>query len=275
MITFTVDKNTCKGDGRCVEICPIKILQMNKETKTPEFIPGGEDICINCGHCFAFCPPGSIKLSTMNPEEAMPLEHSKLPNPEQVELLLKGRRSIRNYKDEPVKKESIEKLLDIARYAPSGINRQPVDWLVINGKDKVKELAAAVAAWMEELINAKSPLAESLNFGRLVESWKNGEDKICRGAPCLVIAYGLKDDPLVPQSCTISTTYLELAAFGFGLGGCWAGYVNMAVNMSENVRKVTGLSSRATVGGAMMLGYAKYRYIRIPMRNNPNIRWRE
>ena len=274
MITLKVDKKTCKGDGRCVEVCPIQILRMNEKEHVPEFIPGGGEICINCGHCFAFCPPGSIELSTMNPKDAMRLEHSKLPAKEQVELFLKGRRSIRTYKDEPVSKESIEKLLDCSRYAPSGINRQPVNWIVINNKEQVHELSASVISWMEGLLQAKSPMAASFRFDRLVGSWKNGEDMICRSATCVIIAYGLKDDPMVPQSCTIAATYLELAAFGFGLGACWAGYVNLAVNMSEDVAKLVGLPARATAGAAMMVGHPKYRYSRIPFRNTPKVIWK-
>jgi len=275
VITLKVDKATCKGDGRCVEVCPIKILRMNEKERVPEFIPGGGDICINCGHCFAFCPPGSIELSTMDPKDSMKLDHSKLPTTEQVELLLKGRRSIRTYKDEPVSKESIEKLLDCSRYAPSGINRQPVNWMVINHKSRVQELTASVVSWMEELSKAKSPLVESFRFDRLIQSWKDGKDMICRNAPCIIIAYGLKDDPMVPQSCTISATYLELAAFGFGLGACWAGYVNIALNMSDDVRKVSGLSNRALAGAVMMVGHPKYRYSRIPFRNIPKVIWKD
>ncbi|MFA7705985.1 MAG: nitroreductase family protein, partial [Candidatus Omnitrophota bacterium] len=109
---------------------------------------------------------------------------------------------------------------------------------------------------------------------RLVGAWKNGEDLICRNAPCIVIAQGIKDDPIVPQSCTIAATYLELAAFGCGLGACWAGYVNMAINMSERIRKFTGLSSHATAGAVMMIGHPKYRYSRIPMRNPAKITWK-
>ncbi len=274
MIKFEVDKKTCKGDGRCVEICPIKILRMNEKDRVPEFIPGGEEICINCGHCFAFCPPGSIKLSTMDPAGSSRLDHSGLPDAAQVELFLKGRRSIRLYKDEEVKRESVEKLLDIARYAPSGINRQPVNWAVLMGKAKVRELVGLISQWMEELLAAKSPLAESLSFDRLVEPWKKGEDRICRGAGCIIVAYGVKDDPMVPQSCTIAAEYLELAAFGLGLGACWAGYVTMAVNMSQDVRKFVGLSPRAMAGAAMMVGYPKYRYSRIPSRNPARVIWK-
>ena len=274
MITIEVDKKTCKGDARCVEICPVQILRMNPQQRVPEFIPGGGDLCINCGHCFASCPHGSIKLSSMSVEQAMRLDYAALPKPEQVELLLKGRRSIRLYKDEPISKESVEKLLDISRYAPSGINRQPVNWLVVMGKDKVHELAGSVAHWMDGLIKAKSPVVESLRFDRLVEAWNNGKDLICRDAPCVIIAYGIKDDPIAAQSCVISAEYLELAAFGFGFGACWAGYVTMAINMSEEVRKFVGISSRASAGAAMMIGYAKYRYSRIPSRNPAQIKWK-
>jgi nitroreductase/NAD-dependent dihydropyrimidine dehydrogenase PreA subunit len=274
MITLEVNKKACNGDGRCVEVCPVKILKMDEKERVPVFIPGGGDLCINCGHCFASCPTAAIKLSTMDPKDALRLDSSKLPSPEQVELFLKGRRSIRLYKDEPVAKETIEKLLDISRYAPSGINRQPVYWAVLSGKDKVHALGDIVSKWMEELIKQKSPLAESLRFERLVETWKAGTDRICRGAPCIITAYGLKDDPMAPQSCTIACEYLELAAFGLGLGACWAGYVHMAINMSEEARKFVGISSRASAGGAMMIGYSKYRYSRVPMRNPARILWK-
>ncbi|MFA5119453.1 MAG: nitroreductase family protein [Candidatus Omnitrophota bacterium] len=274
MITFKVDKKKCNKDGVCVEVCPIKLIQMNEKDSVPEFVPGGGDICINCGHCFSACPHGAITLSTMSPDNSMPLDPEKLPNARQVEFFLKGRRSIRVYKPEPVKKELVEKLLDIARYAPSGINRQPVSWLVVMGHDRVRELVAAVSGWMEGLLENNSPLAQSLRFERLVQSWKKGNDMICRDAPCVVVAYGLKDDPLVPQSCTIAGEYLELAAFGLGLGACWAGYVAMALSMSEEVRKSVGLSSRALAGAAMMVGYPKYLYRRIPVRNPLKILWK-
>jgi nitroreductase/NAD-dependent dihydropyrimidine dehydrogenase PreA subunit len=274
MITIEVDRKTCKGDGRCVEICPVQILRMNEAGGVPEFIPGGEDLCINCGHCFASCPHGSIRLSTMSVDQAARLDYAALPKPEQVELLLKGRRSIRLYKDQPVSKESVEKLLDIARYAPSGINRQPVNWAVIMGKEKVHDLSAAVAKFMDDLIKSKSPMAESLRFDRLVNAWNKGQDLICREAPCVIIAYGLRDDLIAAQSCVISAEYLELAAYGFGFGSCWAGYVSMAINMSDEVRKFVGISSRAQAGAAMMIGYAKYRYPRIPLRNPAQIKWK-
>jgi len=273
-MALTIHKNTCIGDGRCVEACPIQILKMDPEKKIPEFIDGGEQACIHCGHCFAVCPVGAITLSSMDPQQALAVDPLRLPGKEEAKLFLKGRRSIRCYSHEPVSKKTVEELLDVARYAPSGINRQPVNWAVLDGKDKVHELSGRVIAWMEGLLAADVDFARSYNFQRLVNAWNTGQDLICRNAPCVVTAYGVKDDPLVPPSCLIAGTYLELAAFGLGLGACWAGYVNMAVNADPGIRKFIGLSPRATAGAVMMIGYPKYRYARIPSRNPAKILWR-
>ena len=183
MMIITVDKKSCFGDGKCVEICPIQILQMNEKERVPEFVPNGNDVCINCGHCFSVCPSGAIKLSTMEAKDSLSLDHSKLRS-NRLSFLCR-RRSVRRYKEESVAQETIAELLDVARYAPSGINRQPVNWAVLLGKEKVHDLGGLLQ-WMEGLLAAKAEAALSFNFGRLVDAWKKGKDLICRDAPCIV-----------------------------------------------------------------------------------------
>jgi len=273
MNSITIDTKICCKDGKCIEICPIQLLRMN-DKGVPEFIQGGGETCINCGHCFAVCPTGALGLSGMDAKDALVLDPAKLPSAEQVSLLLKGRRSIRCYKDEPLAKAAIVELLDAARYAPSGINRQPVSWAVLSGKEKVRELAGLTANWIEKLLAAKDQTAIAFNLERLTKAWENGKDLICRNAPCVVTAYGVKDDPLVPASCVIAGTYFELAAFGSGLGACWDGYVNMAINADAQIKKFVGLPSRATAGAVMLVGWPKYGYARIPARNPAKTIWR-
>lgn len=48
--------------------------------------------------------------------------------------LIKNRRSIRKYKTQPVHKEDVLKILDAANWAPSAMNRQPWEFLVISGE---------------------------------------------------------------------------------------------------------------------------------------------
>jgi nitroreductase/NAD-dependent dihydropyrimidine dehydrogenase PreA subunit len=274
MSFLTVDKNQCKNDGVCAEVCPIKIIRMDKAKHLPVLVDGGEKACIACGHCVSACPHGAISVEPQPVSECIPLVQGWSLTPKEVEFLLKGRRSIREYKDTGVERGLIEKLIDIARYAPSGVNRQPVNWAIIHDTEKVHRLAELVIEWMRSLIKEGSQMASALRMPNLVKAWEDGEDWICRNAPHLVISYSLKEDMTAPQACTIAMTYLELAAVSYGLGACWAGYVQMALNASDEVRKIAELSPKTDCFGAMMLGYPKINYRSIPLRKKPHVIWR-
>lgn len=271
---FTVDKFKCVRCGACIAVCPIKILKMGELDRRPVMVNRGDKICIKCGHCITVCPHRAISISHMRAESHQPLRHDWRISPEKMEHFLKGRRSIRNYKNEAVDREKLKKLIDIARYAPSGINRQPVRWEIIYYKERVKRLAETVIKWMRAQIEIDSPLAKSIRMKRIVAAWENHNDWICRGAPHIIITYAPKNDISAAQDCTIALTYFELAAASTHLGTCWAGYAAMAINMSPEVRRFVYLSSRMHCFGAMLVGYPRFNYHRIPIRNKPHIIWR-
>ena len=161
MFLFQIDRNKCKRDGICQEVCPTGIIMLNESTGMPEPIEGAEEFCLHCGHCVAVCPQGAISHRSMIPDECPPLQKELISDPYHVENLLKARRSIRTYKPDKVHPGLIEKLIHIARYAPSGHNIQPVRWLVIHDTEKVKRLSSITTDWMRMLIKDKHPL---LNF---------------------------------------------------------------------------------------------------------------
>lgn len=274
MSLVTIDTKRCTTCGACVAVCPIGILRMEPDSSVPTVVEWGEKACISCGHCVAVCPTGAFSHQAMASASCAPLPASWKPSPEAIEYFLKGRRSIRTYTGKAVERATLERLIDIARYAPSGINRQPVSWAAISGPAKVRGLAELVIDWMRSLIKESSPLAGALHMENLAAAWEGGSDQICRSAPHVILTYGLKDDMIAPAACTIALTYLELAAVPFGLGACWAGYVQMAVNASPEVRRSVGISSRAQCFGSMLIGYPRFDYRRIPARNKPHIIWR-
>ena len=100
MSLFTIDHQKCTRDGLCAADCPMSIITMNDHG--PEPVAGAEQMCINCGHCTAVCPHGALTLHTMPLEHCPPLQAGWQLQPEQVEQFLKGRRSVRSYKSEPV-----------------------------------------------------------------------------------------------------------------------------------------------------------------------------
>ncbi len=49
---------------------------------------------------------------------------------------IKGRRSVRKFKSQAVSRETLAKLLDLAVWAPSGMNRQEWFFVVVQGEKK-------------------------------------------------------------------------------------------------------------------------------------------
>ncbi|MBA4394150.1 MAG: ferridoxin, partial [Desulfobacca sp.] len=150
----------------------------------------------------------------------------------------------------------------------------PVHWLVIEDPQEVSRLAGLVADWMRYLVNQGAEFAITLHMDRVVEAWDKGMDRILRSAPHLIIAHGLKTLAPVQGACTIALTYLDLAAASFGLGTCWAGYFNAAANFYPPLLETLALPPDHLPYGAMMIGYPKYTYQRMPLRNAPKITWR-
>src|SRR5512136_347985 len=138
MSLFTIDHAKCTRDGLCAADCPMGIITMNGHG--PEPIPGAEQMCINCGHCTAVCPHGALTLQTMPLEQCPPLQKGWQLQPEQVEQFLKGRRTVRMYKDEPVEQDVLSKIIDMARFAPTAGNAQRVSWTVIYDRKEVQRI---------------------------------------------------------------------------------------------------------------------------------------
>lgn len=247
---------------------------MPGKDKIPAAVDGAGELCIRCGHCVAVCPYGALSTDTIAPGACGSLPAGWQLSAAQVESLLKGRRSIRSFTPEDVSRERLEALIAIAAYAPSGVNRQPLRWSVIEGREKVAALGRLVIAWMSGLIQQKTPIASALRMGELIKAHEKGLDHICRNAPHLVYTYALKEDMLAASAATIALTYLDLAAVSMGLGTCWAGYAHMALNSSDECRKLAGMNERCDCFGAMLVGYPVFSYCRIPPRAKPRIHFR-
>lgn len=274
MSLFTVDEQKCKRDGLCVAECPVSIIEMKSRESSPSPVPGAEQLCINCGHCVAVCPHGAMSLHNMTSEECEPVNKDLMISAEQAGHFLRRRRSIRNYQARPVDRTTLAGLIDVARYAPSGHNSQPVHWLVYENTEELRRLAGLVIDWMRVMIAGHPEIAQPMHFDRVVAAWEKGLDRVLRGAPHLIVAHGDASFTASQSSCTIALTYLELAAFAMGLGACWAGYFNAAANFYPALKQELDLPTGHALFGAMMVGYPKFTYHRIPLRNEPRIRWR-
>jgi len=272
--SITINESLCTRDGLCAVICPLQIIAPPEGGGLPEPKPDFSKWCIKCGHCVAICPTGAIRHSAMSPDQCIPADYKSLPSPDQFENILRHRRSIRRFKRETPDKQILQRLIKMAGYAPSGHNLQSVKWLIFNTRDELKHLVSMACDWMKHMTTQMPDAPHSLIFKEIVAEWDLGRDLVLHDAPCLVIVHSKIQSGTEPTDAAISLAYFDLAALSFGLGCCWAGLFTMAAKLWQPLKDYLELPKGHELHSAMMTGYPKFEFQRVPIRKAPEIQWR-
>jgi len=150
MLDFEINKMNCTRCGQCVADCPARIISLSDDGY-PAIVSEKKGSCYKCQHCLAICPTGSVSILGIDPAGSSILAGG-YPNPDELETLIKGRRSVRRYKDENLDPALFQKLLDVAWHAPTGVNSRQVRFTVLDSKEKVAQLRDKVMAGLKKLI---------------------------------------------------------------------------------------------------------------------------
>ena len=272
MSLFVIEPSKCRKDNICAAVCPLGIIEGVDSVPRPA--TNAEELCVGCGHCVAACPTGALSHRAMTPEQCAPIKPELSLIAGQAEQFLLGRRSIRAYRSDPVDQAALARIVGTASAGPSGHNTQPVEWLIIHNTSEVRRLSGMVIDWMRSMSRQKPDFAKAILLELVVGKWEQGIDAVCRSAPHVVLTHAHKDNMMAPAACTIALAHLELAAQANGLGACWAGYFDVAARYWPPLQKELGLPEGHTSFGAMMVGYPKYKYYRIPLRRQARISWK-
>ncbi len=262
------DKKKCKRCGACFAECPYDLIVEDREG-FPKIRLAARKTCIACGHCVAVCPTAAITLPPMpvaeslSPEQCDPLRKGFKLTAEHADQFLKGRRSIRAYKAKTVPRDVVRHLLEISGFAPSAKNGQPARWIVTRTPEATRSLAEMTVEFM----------AINNVFPGVIKNWNKGIDKILHGAPHVAVAHAPEDGFNPAEDCSLAAAYLELAAHAHGLGACWAGFLMEAAEGYHPIREMLGLPEGHGVYAALMFGYPKFRYQRIPRRRGVDVKW--
>ena len=271
-IAVSLDK--CKQCGSCRDECPAGLIRVAKgEPPTPT--DDAEARCIDCGHCVAVCPEGALSHRSMAVSDCPPVRPDWILGVAEGEHFLRNRRSIRSFKETPVDRETIARVIDLARYAPSGHNRQPVRWLVVHESAELARLAGMAVDWMRYMVKSQPELAADFHFETVIADWEKGKDRVCRGAPHVIVAHAPKEERTAILAGPIAITFLDLAAPLFGLGACWGGYFTMAATYWPEMKAALALPKGHIPLGALMIGYPRHSYRRLMLRNAPQITWKQ
>ena len=146
---------------------------------------------------------------------------------------IKGRRSIRKFKSDPIPNVILERMLAMATWAPSGMNLQNWYFVVIGGKRKDALVDIASKSYVHVGPVLKEVFAEKPG---IVDFTKNFFKRL-GGAPVVVCAYyePSRERPETSiQTVAAAIQNLLLAAHAEGLGACWmTGPVHVAQQINE------------------------------------------
>ncbi len=108
--------------------------------------------------------------------------------------LLKTRRSVRAFTSDPVPDEAVDRILEAARWAPSGANSQPWEFIVIREQQTKDRMAEIVREHME--LGHKAELTRPPEL-RWPSAARPVADPAWKNAPVLILVCG---DPRVSKS---------------------------------------------------------------------------
>jgi len=145
-----------------------------------------------------------------------------------VHEAIRARHSVREYRGTPVPEESLRRVLEAARLAPSSSNRQMWRFIVVKDEERRNDLARAANNQMW-IAGAPVTIATIATETRSVMT-------------CEVPRYAI--------DCAIAIDHMTLAAVAEGLGTCWIGAFSQ-----QKAREILGVPADAMVVTIMPLGY--------------------
>lgn len=268
MNQFAINTDRCIQCGVCADTCPMGVIEMN------DFPVMEKKECIKCQQCLAVCPEAALSILGDNPDDSTLLE-GNLPAPKEMATLIKGRRSVRQYKDKAVAPQTIRELMDVVWNAPTGVNTQSVQLTVMVDKASTDALRDELYNRIDEFVAAgKTSDVHEMEYLKwaLNERKTKGKDIIFRGAPHFILASSPQNGPSPLEDTHIFLSYFELMAQSMGLGTCWNGMVKAAVDtVFPDIRKRLGVPEDHVIGYAMTFGTPDVEYYRTVERGPANM----
>jgi len=148
--------------------------------------------------------------------------------------LLRTRRSIRQFTDQPVEKEKIDLLIKAMLRSPSSRGLNPWEFVIVREPQTLSELSRA----------------------------KQHGASFIKNAPLAIVVCGdaTKSDVWV-EDCSIAALVLHLTATDLGLGSCWVQLRkrehDAQTTSDAYVKKLLGLSENLAVEAVIAIGYGK------------------
>jgi nitroreductase/NAD-dependent dihydropyrimidine dehydrogenase PreA subunit len=264
-LRFRIDEAVCNGCGQCAADCLAQIIDL--ADGHPAVRPEREADCYRCQHCLAVCPAGALSVFGLDPADSRPLKGA-LPDPEAVETLVLGRRSVRRYRSDAVDPLLIDRLLAVAHAAPSAHNDHALRFTLVDGPDAMNRLRNDVLAEIGRLDAAGALPPGAAVYAAIARHWRDRRiDILFREAPYLLIASAPRTAMLPVADGVVALTTFDLVAQAFGLGTFWNGlFQNLVDGILPGLRAQFDLPEDHALAFSVCFGRPAVRYARTVQR---------
>jgi nitroreductase/NAD-dependent dihydropyrimidine dehydrogenase PreA subunit len=285
MKAITIDPERCTLCGLCVKICVRRILQ----EQDGMIICTDPDGCIVCGHCKGVCPVDAPQVPSYRAREFAPVPVKEdYPMPDNLLTFFRARRSIRIYKAETVAREKIEKIIQAGRFAPTGGNRQNLEYVVISAPEKITEVRDMTmeilkdqADGVTQLIAGKHTAERSILREQYCKTWqdlyrlsKEGVDKLFYHAPVIIVShFAALGEASEFVDAGLASMQMVLMAEALGLGTCFIGFLAMAAENSPALKAAMGIPVDHLIPVTFTVGYPGIKFERLVSRRLARVTW--
>jgi nitroreductase len=192
----------------------------------------------------------------------------------EVTEAIKTRRAVREYRPDPVSRADILAVLDAANQAPSGLNRQPWEFVIVTGK-KILEMGASYRSTLDDYLAHwdQSPMREFITRDGIIRF-----SETFGGAPVVIVVLIPIDEKTNLRKADLESTSaalenLLLAATALGLGTCW---MTGPLRDEKTLRRILSIPDDREILAVTPLGYPA-KVPAAPPRVDPNlerkVRW--
>jgi nitroreductase/NAD-dependent dihydropyrimidine dehydrogenase PreA subunit len=282
-VKIMVNKDKCHECNQCLDACPLTRCLGFKTLEEQAL----RYLCIQCGACMATCSYEAISIDGL---AAMP-PIASIPSGDEMLNLIKQRRSIRAFKDRPVKPEDWGKLIEAVKYSPTGHHVQQIDIMIIQSPEvlgKLAQIGMELFKMLSWRINKpifssiyKKMLGEhtfsvfskaALFYKQQVEMVAQGDDPVLFNAPAIMLFLGSKSELMAKTEADLAAQTVALYAPTLGLATCYSGIVSASFSgMYPAIKNVVKIPEGQVVHNALIVGYPKHKSSSIPYRKDRNI----
>ena len=253
-----------------------------------------EECCVLCGHCVALCKTSAITHSRMDMNNFPPISDQTPFGPDEFLQFVRQRRSQRGFKNKPVPRQDLEKLVEMCRYCPTGSNLQTVQIKVITNPEKRQKLSDLTVDYFMDMINqVEKKIKEIVSKGGKIPedlalqkeiairyqglglAKELGIDPILHRAPAVMIFHSPPNPSTPKDDCVIAAQTIVLGAMTMGLGTCYIGLFTKAADHYPPILKALDLSPGNVVHSVLVMGYPSLKYVRGVDRKPMTVQWEE